>query len=278
MRLTRARLDGRVVLARLDGDVAHVVWEESDHVAADALREALAADADLSGEGRTVGGDELTTLSPVAAPSKVVCVGLNYSDHAEESGAALPTKPMLFAKFANAIVGTDEHIEFDAAELTEVDYEGELAVVIGKRASNVPLEQALDHVFGYTVANDVSARDAQFSDGQWVRGKSSDTFCPLGPVIVTADEITDPQQLGVSTRLNGEVMQDGSTSKMVFAVDAIVAYASRFITLLPGDVILTGTPPGVGFARTPPVFLGDGDTVEVEIERIGTLRSRVRCR
>ena len=163
-------------------------------------------------------------------------------------------------------------------ELFEIDYEGELAVVIGQQARDVAVEDALGYVLGYTVANDVSARDAQFGDGQWLRGKSSDGFCPLGPVLVTADEVDDVQDLDVRTYLNGEEMQSGNTSDMIFSVAEIIAYASRYITLLPGDVLLTGTPPGVGFARTPQVFLSAGDVVEVEVGSIGRLRTTVGTR
>jgi 2-keto-4-pentenoate hydratase/2-oxohepta-3-ene-1,7-dioic acid hydratase in catechol pathway len=276
MRLVRARIDGSVVLGRLEGDSVGILATESDHPRADVLIESLDTGLDLSAapsSWRTA--EEVTVLSPVRQPGKIVCVGLNYRAHAAESGRELPERPLLFAKFANAVVGPDEPIVFSPDDQHEVDYEGELAVVIGSRTSHVAADQALGHVLGYTVANDVSGRHAQFLDGQWLRGKSHDTFCPLGPELVTADEISDVQRLQVTTRLNGEVMQDGSTADMVFSVTEIISYVSRFIALEPGDVVLTGTPPGVGFARTPPVYLGDGDVVEVTISGLGTLRSPV---
>lgn len=276
MKLVRARVAGSVVLARVEGDRAVVIATESEHVAADALREALAHGTDLG----TVALAEhayadLEPLSPLANPSKIVCVGLNYLDHAAESGQEAPNRPLLFGKFSNALVGPDDQVRFSSAETTKVDYEGELVVVIGRHTTDVAVGSALDQILGYTIANDVSARDAQFADGQWLRGKSIDTFCPLGPMIVTCDEIPDVQDLSIRTTLNDELLQDGSTADMVFPVAELVSYVSRYFTLLPGDLILTGTPPGVGFARTPPVFLRDGDTVSVQISGIGTLTNTV---
>jgi 2-keto-4-pentenoate hydratase/2-oxohepta-3-ene-1,7-dioic acid hydratase in catechol pathway len=276
MQLIRARVAGSVVLARVEGDRALVIAKESEHVAADVLREALALQTKLEAvaleEHATA---ELELLSPVANPSKIVCVGLNYLDHAAESGQEAPSRPLLFGKFSNALVGPGDPVRFSTAETTQVDYEGELAVVIGRTTSDVPVNRALDQILGYTIANDVSARDAQFGDGQWLRGKSLDTFCPLGPVVVTRDEIPDVQDLRIQTTVNDELLQDGSTADMVFNVAELVSYVSRYLTLLPGDLILTGTPPGVGFARTPPIFLGDGDTVSVQISGIGTLTNTV---
>ena len=276
MRLIRARHQADVVLARVEGDQAVVLARESGHPAADVVREALAASVDLSADGERVAMADLAVLAPLANPSKILAVGLNYADHARESGVEAPEAPVFFAKLPNTLTGPGEPIVFRAADSTQVDYEAELAVVIGRRARDVPVADALDVVLGYTAANDISARDAQFTDGQWIRGKSYDTFCPLGPQIVTADEVGDVQTLRIACRVNGETLQDGTTKDMIHGVAAIVSYASRFLTLEPGDLLLTGTPPGVGFARTPAIFLQDGDTVEIEIEGLGVLRNHVR--
>jgi len=215
--------------------------------------------------------DQVTLLAPILNPSKIVAVGQNYMDHCREQGVEPPTSPVLFTKFPSAIVGPGAEIRWDPALSRQVDYEVELAVVIGRTARRVPKEQALDYVAGYTVCNDVSARDLQFSDGQWVRAKSLDTFCPLGPWLVTRDEISDPQDLAMRTILNGETVQDSSTREMIFGVAELIAFSSHAFTLFPGDVIVTGTPPGVGVFRDPPVFLKSGDTITVEVEGIGSL-------
>jgi 2-keto-4-pentenoate hydratase/2-oxohepta-3-ene-1,7-dioic acid hydratase in catechol pathway len=214
-------------------------------------------------------------LAPVPRPGKIVCIGLNYRDHAIEAGLPLPTTPILFPKFANSVVGPGEFIVLPP-ETAEPDYEAELAVVIGRTASRVPVGEALAHVGGYTCANDVSARDLQNRTSQWMMGKAIDTFLPLGPVLVTPDEIPDPQALGIRAEVNGVELQSSSTAQMVFGVAELIASISRTMTLDPGDVIATGTPPGVGFARTPPVWLRDGDEVTIEIERIGRLTNPVR--
>lgn len=213
---------------------------------------------------------------PVAAPlraplrpSKVVAIGLNYRDHVRETGGEPPPRPLVFAKFPSSVIGPGEAIVVDAAPTERVDWEVELGVVIGRSVRSVARDDALDHVFGYTVANDVSARDVQFGDGQWVRGKSLDTFCPVGPVVVTADEVGDPQALALRTRVNGETVQDSSTSDMLFGVAELLAYCSRSFTLDPGDLVLTGTPWGCGEFMIPPRSLQPGDVVECEVERIG---------
>jgi 2-keto-4-pentenoate hydratase/2-oxohepta-3-ene-1,7-dioic acid hydratase in catechol pathway len=217
----------------------------------------------------------LRLLTPVR-PAKIIAVGRNYREHAAEESAALPTAPLLFAKFPSSLVGDGAAIAWSSALTAEVDYEAELAVVIGRRARNVPIDEALDHVLGYSCLNDVSARDLQVSDGQWTRAKSLDTFCPMGPSLVTADEIPDPGVLRLRCRVNGKVRQDASTAELVHGVAELIAYCSQSFTLEPGDVIATGTPGGVGAFRDPPVFLADGDTVEVEIEGIGVLTNRCR--
>jgi 5-carboxymethyl-2-hydroxymuconate isomerase len=213
-------------------------------------------------------------LAPVA-PGKVVAIGLNYLDHIRESGLEPPTAPLVFAKFPSSIVGPEAPIRIPRALTQRVDWEVELAVVIGRAARGVAVEDALDHVFGYTVANDVSARDLQFADGQWVRAKSIDSFCPIGPVVVTADEVPDPQAMRLRCRVNGELVQDATTGLMVFGVAELISFCSRSFALEPGDVLLTGTPWGCGEFMDPPRSLRHGDVVECEIEGIGTLRNPV---
>jgi 2-keto-4-pentenoate hydratase/2-oxohepta-3-ene-1,7-dioic acid hydratase in catechol pathway len=223
----------------------------------------------------TVTGGPPRLLAPVQ-PGKIVAIGRNYREHAAEEGVDPPAAPLIFAKLPSSVVGPGDEIRWDPGLTAQVDYEAELGVVIGRRARRVALEAALDHVFGYTCLNDVSARDLQFGDGQWIRGKSLDTFCPIGPVIVTADEIPDPQALAIRATVNGEVLQDASTAQMYFGVAELISYCSLAFTLEPGDVIATGTPSGVGVFRKPPRFLGDGDRVVVEIERIGRLENACR--
>ena len=227
--------------------------------------------------GESVALEEVKLYPPLARPGKIIGIGLNYEDHAAETGAEIPEKPIVFAKYPNTITGPGNLIRIP--EITQqADYEAELAVVIGRKAWNVEAEDALDYVFGYMNANDVSSRDLQFSEGgQWTRSKSIDTFAPIGPYLVTKDEIEDPQNLSVRCTLNGEVVQEGTTEKMIFSVAEIVAFLSTGMTLEPGDIILTGTPPGVGVARDPQVFLKDGDEVTIEIEGLGTLTNPVEA-
>jgi 5-carboxymethyl-2-hydroxymuconate isomerase len=205
---------------------------------------------------------------------KIVCVGLNYVDHAREVDLELPEHPLLFAKWPNAVIASGEPIVIPRG-VEQVDYEAELAAVIGARVKGVSVENALEAVGGYTCLNDVSARTLQFADGQWTRGKSLDTFCPIGPRVVPREEIGDPQSLRISCRLNGELVQDASTADMIFGVAELIAYISETITLEPGDVIATGTPPGVALGRADPRYLQDGDSIEVEIEGIGILANPV---
>jgi 2-keto-4-pentenoate hydratase/2-oxohepta-3-ene-1,7-dioic acid hydratase in catechol pathway len=207
----------------------------------------------------------------VSRPSKIIALGLNYLDHARESKGAIPKAPLLFAKFPSSLAGHKESITWSEGITKKVDFEAELAVVIGKRIYRPQEHQVMEAVFGYACANDVSARDLQFGDGQWVRGKSLDTFCPIGPWIVTRDEIPDPHSLAIKAILNGTTMQDSNTNMMIFKIPEIIHFISRQISLLPGDVILTGTPHGVGAFREPPVYMKDGDVVVVEIEKVGRL-------
>jgi 2-keto-4-pentenoate hydratase/2-oxohepta-3-ene-1,7-dioic acid hydratase in catechol pathway len=216
----------------------------------------------------------VTLAPPVVAPSKMICVGLNYALHAAEGGMALPERPILFAKFPSALVGDGARVRKHAVT-DKLDYEGELAFVIGRTASGVDRAEALDHVAGYTIMNDVSARDLQRAEAQWIRAKSLDTFAPLGPALVTADEVPDPARLRIRTLVNGELRQDEGCADMVFGVPELVEFISEAITLEPGDVVATGTPSGVGFGFDPPRYLEPGDSVEITIEPIGTLRSSV---
>ena len=213
-------------------------------------------------------------MLPIERPEKIVCLGLNYRDHAEEQGVDLPASPLLFAKWPNTLIGPGEAIVIPPA-VTKCDYEAELAVVLDVRVRRVSIENALEAVRGYLCANDVSARDLQFGDGQWTRGKSVDTFCPVGPRLVPASEISDPHDLRIRAIVNGEVLQDSTTANLVFGIDEIVSYASQTITLEPGDLILTGTPAGVGIFRDPQRLLQPGDEVTIEIEGIGELTNPV---
>ena len=212
--------------------------------------------------------------APVPRPAKLICIGLNYRDHAAESNMPIPERPVVFSKFSTAVIAPGEAVVVPATS-QQVDYEAELAVVIGRRAKNVSRDQAYNYVLGYTAFNDVSARDFQFADGQWQRGKSCDTFAPMGQTIVSTDVITDPHKLSIKLILNGQTMQDSNTDQLIFGVPELIEFLSETITLEPGDVIATGTPPGVGFARKPPVFLKPGDEMVVEIEGIGSLNNPV---
>ena len=209
-------------------------------------------------------------FAPVPRPGKVICIGLNYRDHAAESNMPIPERPVVFSKFSTSVIAPGEPVVLPATS-TQVDYEAELAVVIGRLAKNVKATEAYNYVLGYTAFNDVSARDFQFADGQWQRGKSCDTFAPMGQTIVTTDAIPDPHKLSIKLILNGKTMQDSNTNQLIFGVPELIEFLTESITLEPGDVIATGTPPGVGFARKPPVFLRPGDEMEVQIEGIGGL-------
>jgi 2-keto-4-pentenoate hydratase/2-oxohepta-3-ene-1,7-dioic acid hydratase in catechol pathway len=218
--------------------------------------------------------DEVELGPPVPDPEKILCLGLNYPEHAAEAGLAIPPVPTFFAKFRNSLVGPTSPVILPAASHF-IDYEGELAVVIGRRCKHVSEQEALAYVAGYTVCNDVSARDLQMQTSQWTAGKAIDTFAPMGPGIVLAADIPDPQALTLTTRVNSEVVQHESTSQMIFSVAATIAFLSSFMTLEPGDVIATGTPSGIGARRQPPLFLRAGDIVEVEIEPIGMIRNQM---
>jgi 2-keto-4-pentenoate hydratase/2-oxohepta-3-ene-1,7-dioic acid hydratase in catechol pathway len=212
---------------------------------------------------------------PLSRPSKIICLGLNYVDHREESGFEKPQQPLLFTKTPNALAGPFDPILLPRS-CDQIDWEVEIAVVVGRAGKRIDAKNAMDHIAGFSVLNDVSGRRAQFSDGQWYRGKSFDTFAPMGPALVTVDEIEDAQNLKLSARVNGDLMQDGNSADMIFDIPTIIAYISEDITLWPGDIISTGTPSGVGIFRDPPVLLKAGDVVECEVEKIGKIRNTVK--
>jgi 5-carboxymethyl-2-hydroxymuconate isomerase len=268
MRLATVQMhDGPRLVVDVDGDYRHLDFDLD-------LLSLVRAGIDPRdlGVGAAVTGD----LAAPLQPGKIVAIGLNYLDHIRESQLAQPEQPLVFAKFPSSVTGPNDDIVVDADLTTQVDWEVELGVIVGRRMRNVAVDAALDYVFGYTVGNDVSARDVQFSESQWTRGKSLDTFCPIGPVVVTPDEIPDPQALALHTRVNGELMQDSSTAQMLFGVAELLAFCSRNFTLDPGDLLLTGTPWGCGYFMDPPRSLEIGDLVECEVERIGVLRNSVR--
>jgi 2-keto-4-pentenoate hydratase/2-oxohepta-3-ene-1,7-dioic acid hydratase in catechol pathway len=271
-KLVGVTLDGRSVdLCAVDPKLPTTLAETLAHP--EGLAAAAGALAHGLNRGPFVTG---RVLCPLPRPGKVLCIGLNYRDHAIEGGSPIPTEPVVFSKFATSVIGPDDVIRLPAAS-QQVDYEAELVVVIGKTAKHVSREKALEHVAGYTVGNDVSARDWQKGrpGGQWLLGKAPDTFAPLGPWLVTADEVGDPHQLQVQLRLNGQTMQNSSTKELIFGIDVLIAHITQLVTLEPGDVIYTGTPPGVGMARKPPVFLKPGDVVEVDIAHVGVLKNTV---
>ena len=249
-------------------------WFQTARDTAARLEADPSALADAREKGWLVPSRDAYWFAPVPRPGKIVCIGLNYQEHSGEIGMAAPKAPAIFSKFPSCVIAPGEPIVIHASS-EQVDYEAELAVVIGRRATHVAAERAYDYVLGYTAFNDVTARDFQFGDVQWQRGKSCDTFAPMGQTIVTTDEIPDPHTLRITLTLNGAVMQDSNTSQLIFRVPQLIEFITRSITLEPGDVIATGTPPGVGFARKPPVFLKSGDVVEVGIERIGALGNPV---
>lgn len=240
---------------------------------ADVIEQAGDLAATVSGRSRGIAEPEF--LAPIVRPSKVLAIGLNYMDHIRETNATKPENPIVFAKFPSAINDPYAQVVMDSRLTEQGDYESELAVVIGRRTRGIQRSEVLASVFGYCVANDVSARDWQRKDGQFDRSKSFDTFCPIGPWITTADEVPDPQALGVRSWVNGEPRQDSSTREMIYSVEHLVWYIARGMTLEPGDVILTGTPHGVGFAMSPPRYLAPGDVVECEVEGLGRLRNEI---
>ncbi|MFH1329330.1 MAG: fumarylacetoacetate hydrolase family protein [Actinomycetota bacterium] len=247
-------------------------------IAAATTADVVAATGALSGvAGGTLRGGvaDPEFLTPIVSPGKVIAVGLNYADHMRETGQEPPTTPRIFGKFSSSVAGPYDDVVVDERLTHQADYEAELVAVIGRRTKYVSEADALGAVFGYLVGNDVSARDAQKIDGQLDRSKSFDTFCPLGPWITTADEVPNPQALRIRTRVNGETRQDSSTAEMHFSIAHLIHFLARGMTFEPGDVIMTGTPHGVGFAMKPPRYLVPGDVVECEVEGLGTLRNRI---
>ncbi len=263
-------------IVSFEGGFGELLDDDTVQPLSGALVDVLADPAATRPEGapRPLAG--LILSAPVPAPRKIICIGLNYRDHAAETGKPVPTEPIMFAKFANSLVGHGATVEIPSI-VESPDWEAELAVVIGRPGGrDIPVDRALAHVAGYACANDLSARVLQRRAGQWTRGKAIDGFLPMGPWLVTADEVPDPQALSIRCSIDGEVVQDGSTSEMVFGVAELISEISRTITLDPGDVICTGTPPGVGVALDPPRFLQDGEQVVVEIEGLGSLATTIR--
>lgn len=230
------------------------------------------AGALLANPGAGIPLAEAKLHTPIPDSEKFICIGLNYRDHAIESGMEIPDTPIVFTKYRNAIIGPGEPIKIPPVS-SEVDYEAEFAFVIGKTAKNIAAADWEDYVFGYTIVNDVSARDYQMATSQWTIGKTFDTFGPTGPAIVSKDEVADPHNLRISLKLNGQVLQDSSTDQLIFRIPDLIEYLTKVMTLVPGDIISTGTPPGVGFARKPPVFMKPGDEVIVKVEGLGELRN-----
>lgn len=223
-----------------------------------------------------VSSKDVTLVAPINSPDKVICIGMNYVDHCTEQNIPVPKEPVVFNKFPSSLVGPNDDLPYP--EVTqELDWEVEMAIIIGKKGKNVSVCDAMDHVFGFTVAHDVSARDWQLkrNGGQWLVGKTMDAFCPIGPAIVTRDEIGDPHNLNLGCLVNGTTMQNSNTNQLVFKTEELISWCSKFFTLLPGDVILTGTPPGVGVFMKPPLFLKKGDVVECFIEKIGKITNKV---
>jgi 2-keto-4-pentenoate hydratase/2-oxohepta-3-ene-1,7-dioic acid hydratase in catechol pathway len=260
----------RIRLGRIEGENLIPIDFQGDMI------DFINSRSDLRDSGEPVSIDGIRFAPPVSRPSKIIGIGLNYMDHINESKGKVPEIPMIFAKFPNTLLGHKGQITWNSNLTRKVDFEAELAVIIGKEIYECPEDGAMEGVFGYTCANDVSARDLQFGDGQWVRGKSPDTFCPLGPWIVTPEEIVDPHSLGIKSLLNGRIMQDSNTSLMLFKLPSLISFLSRSFTLVPGDVILTGTPHGVGCFREPSVYMKDGDEIVVEIEGVGRLENSCR--
>ena len=242
----------------------------------DAVRAVLDPVGDGTGtQGRhTYGVESVRLRAPLSAPTKIMCIGQNYRDHVLEQNAPMPEKPIMFAKFATAVIGPGDAIIYPTTT-KELDYEAELVVVIGRSGKHIARERAYEYVAGYMTGQDVTARDLQRGDGQWVRGKAQDTFAPLGPYLVTRDEVPDPQGLAIRLWVNGEIRQDSHTGNLIFDVPELISFISQGITLTPGDLIYTGTPPGVGAFRKPPAFLQVGDEVTVEVEKLGRLTNRV---
>ena len=269
------QLDFAVRLTERDNWVPLAQLGRAARTIGDVIEQIAPIRAELAQGGHPGSAQPVSLECPVVAPSKILAIGLNYLDHIKETGATQPERPIVFAKYPNALAGPTDDTIVDPGLTSGLDYEAELAVIIGRESRRLTEESALDAIFGYAVANDVSSRDLQKIDSQFSRSKSFDTFCPIGPWITTADEVPDPQDLLISSRVNGEVRQNSTTAQMLFTVRDLLVYLSATMTLYPGDVILTGTPPGVGLGFKPPVFLQPGDTVECSIVGLGGISNTV---
>ncbi len=270
MRLVSFELGGQVRAGLLDGD--NVI--DLAGAGFSSVLNAIEHFEMLKPDGRRHPLSSVKLLAPIPTPRKLICVGLNYLDHAKETGAELPKVPTIFNKFATSVIGPGDNIVLPKVS-QQPDYEAELAFVIGRGGRHIQAENWADHVFGYTIVNDISARDYQKATSQWLMGKTFDTFAPMGPCIVTADEVPDPHNLKIQLTLNGRTMQDSNTSELIFKIPELIAFLSSVFTLEPGDIVSTGTPAGVGFSRKPPVYLQPGDETVVMIERVGELRNPV---
>jgi len=266
MKWMKFEFDGRVRYGVIDGDEVQVTDLEWEDVLEKRPFTPLT----------TIPRNTIQPLNPIGRPHKIVCIGLNYLDHCRETGKTPPERPLIFTKFTTSMNDPDGIVSWSSELTQKVDFEAELAVVIGKNGRFIPESEALSYVAGYTAANDITARDLQRSDGQYIRGKSLDGFCPMGPAFVTADEIPDPQNLEIGSRLNGRLMQKSNTLEMIFPIAKLISFCSQAFTLEAGDVLLTGTPHGVGIGRTPQLFMQDGDEIVVEVQGIGRLRNVCR--
>lgn len=264
---TNSLVDVTMVDSSLPRSLKHAIatWQETGERLADCL-----------GRAERIPLETVSLMPPIHSPEKILCIGRNYADHATEQGADIPTEPVVFNKLPSTLIGSGQPIQIPAIA-QQVDFEGELVVIIGKEGFNIPQESAMEHVFGYTCGNDVTARDWQKGrpGGQWLLGKTCDSFGPLGPWLTTADEFGDPTQVDLETHLNGELMQRGNTRQFLFGIDMLISHLSQFFKLVPGDLLFTGTPEGVGIARNPPILLKAGDEVTVSITGIGVLRNAV---
>lgn len=265
----------------IDGPVADVI--AVDPSVPNCMKEVLAGGEEMLSKMRAAAVSarvfqpgEYTLHAPIARPEKVMCIGMNYVDHCTEQNFPIPKEPIVFSKFSSSVTGPNADVVFDSNVTQQMDFEVEMVIVIGKEGKYISQENAMDHVAGYTVAHDVSARDWQMkrNGAQWLLGKTMDAFCPIGPAIVTKDGL-DPNKLGLRCRLNGETVQDSNTDQLIFKTEYLVEWVSQFVTIMPGDIILTGTPPGVGCFRKPPLWLKNGDVVECEIDGIGTIKNNI---
>lgn len=272
MKLIRFSNGLRTQLGEVDGEQVYVISGSDTMTMNDVLRRNIMPNRVSLSHSLA----QVKVLAPLR-PGKIIAIGRNYAEHAKETGSDIPKAPIIFAKFSSSVIAPGEEITWSKSITNEVDWEGELAVIIGKKGRNISEEDAYNHIYGYTIANDVSARDLQLrTDSQWTRGKSLDTFCPMGPYIVTRDEIEDPQNLNIKTMVNDEVMQESNTKNMIFNIRHLIAYCSQMFTLEPGDVILTGTPDGVGEGMNPKRYLQDGDVVKITIDGLGELSNPVK--